>query len=417
MAPTLARPSTPRRHPCVCASKNWPLLLAALAAGALLWLAQRQLPEAERVAPPELRRAPDADADVAEELRAGRARAAAHAAARAACSFPLIRSRVRRDVGGAHVVLRSMQLWVSDRHRFIFVRFPKVASTTSMRLVERYGATVRFQGGEWDGVLPQKYARYFKFAFVRDPLERLVSSYNFRRPGDCRPPLPRCKREPRKASLWHKHGGGQHPAALRERALARFVASVSGGVATMATMDVHFKPQTPCLVRPDGRPRPLDFLGVMDGGPLYARGWKAVSLALDLKPPVDDEAIADATRDTVRMGRAKEMIPRSERGLLLSARNLSAAAVAQVCALYAKDYACLRAAGVPLDRRCAAAALPAANATAAHLQGGWVALRGRANASAPAARGGAAVPAANATAGFWRVGWAEEWAGGRRSVR
>lgn len=256
-------------------------------------------------------------------------------------------------MGGPAIVYRGMQLWISERHRFIFMRYQKVASTTSMVLARMYGANMLYQGERWDGKLPQKYAAFFKFAFVRDPLHRLISSYNFRRPGECRPPLPRCIPDPQGRSKWSLPGGGQRPAPLRERALARFATDIEAGVATCAHMDVHFHPQMPWLVQPDGSPRQLDFIGVTDG-PVYALGWKAISLALNLKPPVTDGVIANATRTTMRAGRAEAAIPKDQRGLLVSARNLSDKTAFQICKLYAADYTCLRAIGAPLDSRCSA---------------------------------------------------------------
>lgn len=283
--------------------------------------------------------------EVQAELGAGVARAKAHARAREACSFAPVAHRPA-------VVYRGMQLWISDRYHFIFMRYQKVASTTSMVLARMYGARMLIQGERWDGRLPAKYADYYKFAFVRDPLRRLVSSYNFRRPGDCRPPLPRCVSNPRNRSQWHLPGGARRSAAVRERALMRFAAQIADGVASCAHMDVHFHPQAPWLVQPDGSPRELDFVGVTDG-PVYARGWKAISLALALRPPVTDAVIANATRATLRAGRAEVAIPHDQRGLLVSARNLSARTAARICRLYAADYTCLRAMGVDVDSRCA----------------------------------------------------------------
>jgi hypothetical protein len=290
--------------------------------------------------------------EVAAELRAGKARAAAHARAQSECSFPLIRARPKRAVGGPSIVYRGMQLWISEEYRFIFMRYQKVASTTSMVLARWYGARMRFQGEKWEGHLPARYANYFKFAFVRDPLRRFVSSYNFRRPGDCRPPLPRCVPDPPARSGWGVPGGRQHPSARRDRALRRFVLSVKEGVQACAYMDVHFHLQAPWLVTPDGQPRQLEFVGITDGA-AYARGWKAVSLALGLRPAITDDVIANATRTTLKAGRAESAIPMDQRGLLVSARNLSAAMAAHVCRLYLGDYRCLQAMGArPLDDRC-----------------------------------------------------------------
>lgn len=69
-----------------------------------------------------------------------------------------------------------------DAHRAIFIHLPKTAGT-SVSLQLGLSMSRHIPAEEYRITNPKKFETYFKFAFVRNPLDRLVSSYAFLRQG------------------------------------------------------------------------------------------------------------------------------------------------------------------------------------------------------------------------------------------
>lgn len=67
-------------------------------------------------------------------------------------------------------------------HRAIFIHLPKTAGTSVSRQLG-LAASRHLPAEEYRITNPGKFAAYFKFAFVRNPFDRLVSSYAFLRQG------------------------------------------------------------------------------------------------------------------------------------------------------------------------------------------------------------------------------------------
>jgi hypothetical protein len=69
-----------------------------------------------------------------------------------------------------------------DRYRCIFIHIPKAAGTSVARSL--FGVASRHVDyREYERANPRKFARYFKFTFVRNPWERLLSAYSFLKDG------------------------------------------------------------------------------------------------------------------------------------------------------------------------------------------------------------------------------------------
>jgi len=77
---------------------------------------------------------------------------------------------------------RGIYAEYADRHRCIFIHIPKTAGSSVARAL--FGGESRHAPySDFQRANPHKFRRYFKFAFVRHPLDRLVSSFHFLRAG------------------------------------------------------------------------------------------------------------------------------------------------------------------------------------------------------------------------------------------
>lgn len=69
-----------------------------------------------------------------------------------------------------------------DANRAIFIHIPKTAGTSVSRQLGM-STSRHVPANEYRETNPQKFRDYFKFCFVRNPFDRLVSSYAFLRKG------------------------------------------------------------------------------------------------------------------------------------------------------------------------------------------------------------------------------------------
>jgi hypothetical protein len=77
---------------------------------------------------------------------------------------------------------RSVYSGYADVHRCIFIHIPKTAGTSIARALFNAGSR-HIPCIEYEKANPEKFRRYFKFAFVRNPWSRLFSAYHFLRSG------------------------------------------------------------------------------------------------------------------------------------------------------------------------------------------------------------------------------------------
>lgn len=69
-----------------------------------------------------------------------------------------------------------------DTYKCIFIHIPKTAGTSLVRtLFDTDSRHLRYR--EYEKANPQKFARYFKFTFVRNPWDRLYSAFSFLKKG------------------------------------------------------------------------------------------------------------------------------------------------------------------------------------------------------------------------------------------
>lgn len=70
----------------------------------------------------------------------------------------------------------------ADKYRCIFIHIPKAAGSSVAKTL--FGIKSRhLRYNEYEMANPRKFARYFKFAFVRNPWDRLLSAYDFLKSG------------------------------------------------------------------------------------------------------------------------------------------------------------------------------------------------------------------------------------------
>lgn len=69
-----------------------------------------------------------------------------------------------------------------NEHNAIFIHLPKSAGTSISRALA-LPSSRHVQAADYRTTNPAKFARFFKFAFVRNPYDRLLSSYAFLKRG------------------------------------------------------------------------------------------------------------------------------------------------------------------------------------------------------------------------------------------
>lgn len=80
---------------------------------------------------------------------------------------------------------------ISHSHKFIFIHIPKTGGTTVESLLKDYGVLLQGRGNfhsiyfkhipteKLETMMGDEYQRYFKFSFVRNPWDWLISIYEF----------------------------------------------------------------------------------------------------------------------------------------------------------------------------------------------------------------------------------------------
>lgn len=181
---------------------------------------------------------------------------------RVAFSAPLVLTLRQRiaDLRG-----RGVYAGWPDSNQTIFIHVPKTGGS-SVAAALGIGVSRHVPWTEYVRANSGKFRRYFKFAFVRNPWDRLVSSYTFLKQG----------------------GMNADDAAFAERHLARFTDFgdfVRHGLREDAIRRwIHFRPQTAFVCREDGS-CVLDFVGRFesirhDFGKIASRSGLAVELSL-----------------------------------------------------------------------------------------------------------------------------------------
>lgn len=129
----------------------------------------------------------------------------------------------------------------ANAHRCIFVHIPKTAGSSVATAL--FGApSSHLTAQAYLDANPRKFARFFKFAFVRNPWDRLVSTYAFLRDGGM--------------NAMDRAWASEHLAPY-----ADFDDFVRRGLALEAVRSwVHFRPQTDFICDTDGKVL-MDFIG------------------------------------------------------------------------------------------------------------------------------------------------------------
>ena len=72
-------------------------------------------------------------------------------------------------------------MYVSERRKWLFVHIPKTGGTAIKRIVGNFKRIGEKHGKLSDLEEPEQYRDYFLFAVVRNPYQRYVSEYRFRK--------------------------------------------------------------------------------------------------------------------------------------------------------------------------------------------------------------------------------------------
>jgi len=136
---------------------------------------------------------------------------------------------------------RGVYSGTPDRHRCIFIHVPKTAgSSVADALFHAPSRHVPYT--EYLRANPRKFRSYFKFAFVRNPWDRLVSTWSFLRSG----------------------GMNERDRAWASEHLARYMdfrTFVCDGLCRPEVLSwVHFRPQSDFICAADGVAM-VDFVG------------------------------------------------------------------------------------------------------------------------------------------------------------
>lgn len=139
---------------------------------------------------------------------------------------------------------RGIYFGYPDKHKCIFIHIPKAAGTSVTNAL--FGPVSRHVPYfEYERANPRKFAEYFKFTFVRNPWDRLLSAYIFLKKG----------------------GLNEMDRAWADANLARFE-TFEQFVLEWVTEEnvwswVHFKPQHHFICNKQGRCM-MDFVGHME---------------------------------------------------------------------------------------------------------------------------------------------------------